>query len=152
MPSKAYTSAGTQLFISEQLPADTTISDFDLVSFTEVGEVSDIAEFGSSAEVLTYYALGSNVPEKSLGNLSVGNLTLTMAAVRDDTGQAIIQQARRDRQRCSFQIITSDPDVYYFTGLISDYSVSIGGPDQIVSASVTIALDSEFVVDSDIFI
>lgn len=152
MPSKAYTSAGTQLLVSDQLPATTTIGDFDLIAFTEVGEVSDIGEFGSSVDVLSYYPVGSNEPEKLLGNLSVGSFTLNVAAVRDDTGQAIIQQARRDRQKCSFQIITPDPDIYFFTGFISSYSVSIGGPDQIVSASVTIELDSEFVVDADILI
>lgn len=148
--SNVYTSAGTELSISTDTPASQTLGDFDLVPFTRVGEVTDIGDFGASAEVLSYYAVGSNLPKKSLGNQSVGGLTLTMAAVRTDDGQSIIQQARRNRTRCSFKIGTPDPDEYFFTGFVTDYSVSIGGPDQIVSASVSIALDSEFLVDADI--
>ena len=152
MASKAYTSAGTTLLVADSVPSLNTVAEFDLLDFTEVGEVSDLGDFGASDSVMDFYEVGSSEPKQIIGNRSYGSLTLKMAAVRADEGQTIIQQARRNRQRCSFQMTTPDPDVYYFTGVISSYSVSIGGPDQIVSATVTVKLDSEFVVDDDNFI
>lgn len=152
MPSSAYTSAGSTLLVSEDTPSINTVADFDLLDFVEVGEVTDLGQFGASDDVLSYYEARSNNPSKLVGNRSYGSLNITMAAVRADDGQAIIQQARRGRQRCSFQITTPEPDAYYFTGIVSGYQVSVGGSDQIVSATITVELDSEFVVDEDIVI
>ena len=152
MPSKAYTSAGTTISVSESLPETPIIDEFDILIFTDVGEVSDIGDFGATSEVLSHYELGSNEPKKVLGNTTFGGLTLRMAVVRSNDGQNILQQARRNRDRLSFQITVPEPDVYYFTGYVTDYQVSIGGPDQIVSASLSITLDSEFVVDEDALI
>mgnify|MGYP000317630175 FL=1 len=149
MPSKAYTSAGTILSVSSNLPDILSVDGFDIIVFDDIGEVSDIGDFGTSSDVLTYYEVGSSEPKKILGNKSFGSLTIRMAAIRSDTGQAIIQQARKDQTELSFKVTVPEPDIYYFTGLVTDYQVSVGGPDQIVSASITVSLSSEFIVEED---
>ena len=149
MPSNAYTSAGTTVSVSDSVPESPILDEFDILVFTDVGEVTEIGDFGARSEILTHYEVGSNDPKKSLGNKNFGSLTLRMAVVRSNQGQSILQQARRNGSKLSFKITVPEPDIYYFTGHVTDYQVSIGGPDQIVSATITIELDSEFVVEED---
>jgi len=150
MSSNAYTSAGTKIFLSERLPSDLSIDEFDILPYTEVGEVSDISEFGKAQDVLSYYKVGSDDPVKIKGNRSFNGFTLTMAAYRENEGQALLYEALQSKNSYSFQITVPEPDVYYFTAYVVEYNVNIGGPDQIVSSTMSLALTSDLIVDTDV--
>jgi len=150
MSSNAYTSAGTEIAVSQSLPDNISLDEFDILQYTTIGDLSDIGEFTETKEILTYYDVRSNNPKKKVGNSSFGNISLTMANIRDDEGQSIIQNAFSNSTEVSIRIDVREPHSYYFTGIISGYSVNIGGSDQIVSASVTIELTSDVIVDEDI--
>jgi hypothetical protein len=152
MSSNAYTSAGTEIYISSEVPDTVTEPDFRFLDYKHIGEVTDISEFGKSADVLSYYTVGSDAPEKVKGNSSFGGFTITMANLPHDNGQAEIIAALQSKNKHSFRIFVPEPDTYYFTALVVDYKVNIGGPDQITSASVTLSITSEVIVDDDYFV
>jgi len=150
MPSKAYTSAGSTLSVSTDVPEEATLDNFDLLLYTKIGDVSDIGDFGEEKEILSYYEMRSNRQKKSVGKTSFGNMTFTMANIRDDNGQTVLQDIFRNGTEASFEVSVREPHFYYFTGIVTNYSVNIGGPDQIVSASITLELTSDVIVDEDI--
>lgn len=146
--SNAYTSAGTRIFISEDLPLELGIDDFESLPYQEIGAVSDIAEFGRSTEVLSYYEMGSDEPVKVKGNKSFNGMSLTMAATREN--QLLLAAFGSDNSY-SFRIEVPEPDAYYFTAKVVEYNVNIGGADQIVSSTATLAITSDIIVDEDFF-
>lgn len=150
MRSNAYTSAGTLLSASQDLPTTATLDEFDILQYSAIGDLSDIGEFRESKQVLTYYEVGNSKPKKKIGNSSFDNISLRMANLRDDEGQSILHTAFNNGQEVSIKIDVKEPHTYYFTGLVTSYSVSIGGADQIVSAEATIELTSDVIVDQDI--
>jgi hypothetical protein len=152
MTSNAYTSAGTEIYISSEVPDSISGPDFRFLDYKRIGEVTDISEFGKSSDVLSYYKVGSDDPVKVKGNNSFGGFTMTMANLPQDTGQADIIAALQSKQNYSFRLFVPEPDTYYFTALVVDYKVNIGGPDQITSASVTFSITSEVIVDEDYFV
>lgn len=150
MSSNAYTSAGTQIAITEDAPLSLSIDDFDTLFYTEIGEVTDIAEFGKTIDILSYYPMRGSDPVKVKGNNSFNGMSLTMAALRKNAGQSILFEALQSGNSYSFQITVPEPDVYYFTAYVVEYNVNIGGPDQIVSSTATLALTSDIIVDTDV--
>jgi len=150
--SNAYTSAGTEIYISSEVPDTITGPDFRFLDYKRVGEVTDVSEFGKSTEVLTYHAVGSDAPVRVKGKESFDGFTMQMANVRSDQGQAELIAALQSKQNYSFRLLVPEPDTYYFTALVVDYKVNIGSADQINSVAVTFAVTSELIVDEDYFV
>jgi len=58
MASGAFTSAGTTISLTDTEPTTYDVAGFDALTFTEVGEVSDLGEFGREYAEVTFNPLG----------------------------------------------------------------------------------------------
>jgi len=155
MPSKAYTSAGTEIYISSEVPGTISGADFRVLDYTTIGEVTDISEFTESVDTLSYYELRNSRPEKIKGNRDSGSMQVSFARSTKDTGQTDIVTALQSPNNFSFRLFVYDPDVpdtYYFTAKVTDLSVAIGGADQIVQGTATLQITSEVMLDEDYFV
>lgn len=149
MSSEANTSAGTRLYVSAAQPATYDAAGYALLSWTEVGEIISIPEFGKSYNLVTHNPLGDRKTYKRKGSYNEGNLACQLARVPDDAGQAIVITALDSDDPISFKVDFGDGEttntLQNFSGLVMSYTTNTGSSDQIRTASVSIEIDGDIV-------
>lgn len=137
------TSAGTTLGMSTSLPT-TFDSDgstgYPSLSYTTVGEITEIPAFGSVYNLITHNPLGERRVTKRKGSVNDGTLTLTFAADASDTGQAALKTAHTSDSEIAIAITYPDGEDDYFTALVMSYQINAGGSDSIKQDTVTLEL------------
>lgn len=139
-------SIGTILRASADVPTqfdDDDVDGFPSLTYTDVGEVTEIPTFGGQADVVEHTPLKTGITEKFHGAINQGSLTVPLALARDDAGQGILRTAYRDRDRISFEIEYPDGSKDYFAGkVMSDVrrGSSVGA---VVSGEVQIEIETE---------
>ncbi len=148
MASGAFTSAGTTISVSESAPESYDVTGFEALSFSEVGEVSDLGEFGREYSEVTFNPLGDRRTVKRKGSFNDGNITMTLARVPSDSGQAILQDALDNDDSFHFVVELQDGTRLYFAAQVMSYTTNVGGVDQITSASVTLGITNDILEDA----
>jgi hypothetical protein len=88
MTAGVSTAAGSTLYIG------TTASVASTDSFTAVGEVTEIPEFGRQYNEIKYAPLSSRAVQKFKGSYDDGSVTISMGKDLSDAGQAAMLVAR----------------------------------------------------------
>ena len=143
MTSKAFTSAGTKLHISASAPATYNSTGFAALTWTEIGEVSEMGEFGRQYNLVTFNTLGDRRTVKRKGSYNDGTIACQMARVPDDTGQTILVTAVNSDASYSIKVTLQDGTVFYTTAQVMSYTTNIGNVDQITSATVNLEIDND---------
>ena len=143
--SGAFTSAGTTIGISSTLPATYDASGYGALSYSAVGEVTDLGEFGREYALVTHNPLGARRTVKRKGSYNDGQVAMTVARVPTDTGQADIITALDSDDPVAFEIVLQDGTALYFAGVVMSYTTNVGSVDQITSASVMIEITTDIV-------
>ena len=139
--------SGTTIGLSATLPTtyDSVASTgYPSLTFTAVGEITDIPAFGESNNTVTHNPLGEIDVEKRPGSRNYGDLTLPMALDAADAGQVLI--LANLRSKVAIEITMPDGAVHYTAGYLMGFSTNVGGSDSIISASVTIAVTNASVI------
>lgn len=137
------TSAGTTLGLSTTLPTtfdDDGTNGYPSLTFTTVGEITEIPAFGSVYNLITHNPLGERRVTKRKGSINDGTLTLTFAADASDTGQAALKTAHTSDSEIAIKITYPDGEDDYFTALVMSYQINAGGSDSIKQDTVTLEL------------
>ena len=145
MASKAFTSAGTKLLISASAPATYNETGFAALTWTEIGEVSEMGEFGRQYNLVTFNTLGDRRTVKRKGSYNDGTIACQMARVPDDVGQTILTSAVNSDASQSIKIVLQDGTVFYTTAQVMSYTTNIGNVDQITSATVNLEIDNDII-------
>lgn len=145
MASKAFTSAGTKLLISAGIAATYNKTGFEALTFTEIGEVSEMGEFGRQYNLVTFNTLGDRRTVKRKGSYNDGTIACQMARVPDDAGQTILTTAVNSDASYSIKIELQDGTIFYTTAQIMSYTTNIGNVDQITSATVNMEIDNDII-------
>ncbi len=143
--SKAFTSAGTKLYMSASLPATYNQAGFAALSFTEVGEISDLGEFGRQYNLVTFNPLGDRRTVKRKGSYNDGTIAAQMARVPTDAGQIIVTAAVNSDLSRSIKIVLQDGTIFYTTVQVMSYTTNVGSVDQITSATVNMEIDNDII-------
>ena len=143
MASKAFTSAGTKLFISSAAPATYNSTGFAALAWTEIGEVSEMGEFGRQYNLVTFNKLGDRRTVKRKGSYNDGTIACQMARVPSDAGQTILTTAVNSDNSYSIKIKLQDGTVFYTSAQVMSYTTNIGNVDQITSATVNLEIDND---------
>jgi len=142
------TSAGTTLSASASLPATYDAAGYGALSWSPVGEITEIPAFGSVYNLITHMPLGERRVVKRKGSVNDGSLTLNFAADVADTGQGVLKTAHTADTEISIKITYPDGEDDYFTGLVMGYQINPGNVDSIKSDSVTLELTTAPVNDA----
>ena len=146
--SNVFTSAGTTLAVSANAPATYDTVGFQALTFTDVGEVTDMGEYGPTYEVVTHNPLNTRRTVKRKGTVNDGAISMQIGRDPTDAGQVIliagVDGAAKDTVH-SFEVTLQDGTIQYFTGQIYSYTTNVGSANNIVSASVTVEIDNEIV-------
>lgn len=145
MASAAFTSAGTKISIASGQPSTYDDTGFSALSFNEIGEVTDLGEFGREYSLVTHNPLGSRQTVKRKGSFNDGTISMSVARVPSDAGQADLQTAVDSDENYSFKVELQDGRVLYFSAQVMSYTTNVGSVDQITSASVSIEITDEII-------
>lgn len=143
--SGAQTSAGTTLHISATAPATYNATGFAALTWTEIGEITDLGEFGRQYNLVTHNPLNDRRTVKRKGSYNDGTINAQMARVPADAGQAILKTAVDSDDSYSIKVTLQNGDLFYTTAQIMSYTVNVGSVDQITGATVAMEIDNDII-------
>ncbi len=149
--TKARSSSGDTLSVCATLPATEDQAGYEALTFTDVGEVTNIPEIGRVYDLITHNPVGERKTFKFKGNYNDGTMTLAMGRATDDAGQAIMKTAVDSDLPISFSITYNDdpggsgssPTIQYFQGLVMSYPTETGDGNQILAANTQIEISGD---------
>jgi hypothetical protein len=133
--------------VSADLPATHDVAGFEDVSvtWTEVGEITDLGEFGREYNLVTHNPLKDRRTVKRKGSFNDGSITLQMARDVNDAGQTILQTAQGDDNSYSIRVTLQDGTPLYTTAQVMSYKTNVGSVDQITNATTMLEIDNDIV-------
>lgn len=134
------TSAGTTIGVTASAPATFNSTGYDALTFTPVGEITDLGEFGREYALVTFNPLGSRGTVKKKGSFNQGTITMQLGLDTDDAGQILLKTAHTSDSDYYFKITTQNGDIYYFAAQVMSFKTVIGSVDQITTATVMLEL------------
>lgn len=140
----AMTTAGTELGISAGSPVTFNEVGFEALTFTGIGEITDISgDIGRTYNVVTHNPISARHTAKYKGSYDSGSMTLALAIDRADAGQILAKAALVSDADYSFSLTFQDGSKTYFRGKVTAFPVQPGSVDSITSASITIAITAD---------
>lgn len=150
MSSAAITAAGSKLFVSATKPGTYDAAGFEALTWTEVGEVTEIPQFGKVYTIVNHLPLGQRQTIKRKGSYDNGTVDVPYAFdPAGDAGQTILEAAVDSDNSYSFRIDVKNPAVksVYFTAQITSRPITLGGTDAIVMANSALAIDDDVLIE-----
>jgi hypothetical protein len=146
-------SAGTKFFIGTVNPTSDETELEAETSWTEVGEVTNIPEFGKEHRKIEHKPLNSDLTFKILGGSDSGQLNIDMAKAPTDAGQAAVLAAFAAKQAYNFKIEFDDqpvgssmlPTTILLAGKIFAVKTNVQNQDSLIAARVMIEIDGDFI-------
>lgn len=149
--SDAITSAGTRIYVADAvIPNPYNVAGFEGLTWVEVGEVTDLGEFGRVYNQVTHNPLADRRTVKRKGSYDDGNVTMQLALVTGDAGQVILDEALDDDNSFPFRVVFQDGAVRYFAAQVMSFPINVGGVDQILSASVQLGIDNDILTATSV--
>lgn len=146
--TEPFTSAGTTIAIDDaNTPATYDQAGYEGVGMTyvDIGEVTDGGEFGRQYNLVTHNALGNRRTVKRKGSYNDGQMTLQLARVPGNAGQADIIGVLDSDTPVAIRVTLQDGTKLYFMAMIMSYTTNVGNTDQITGSTVVIEITHDIV-------
>jgi selenophosphate synthase len=127
----AFSSIGSQIFLSAGVPATIDAAGFGALSYTEVKEVTDIGMIGPESAVITHQPVSENTTYKLKAGRNNGSLDLKGARAPTDPGQALLIAAENSTAPYAIKVKLQNGTFLYSQVLIMSYKTHIGNQGQI---------------------
>lgn len=118
-------------------------------TYTEVGEVENLGEFGDESAAVTFSAIGDARIRKLKGARDAGTLALVVGRDPLDVGQLALDAAEQTKFEYNFKVIAADApsedytdSVFYFSGLVMSRRNQFGANDDITKKMYNIGINS----------
>lgn len=136
-------------------PADSLV-EFKAISYTTIGEVSEIGEFGDERTIVPWISLSDGRTRKARGSADAGDLQITFAYDAADSGQDALATAfavsSQSLDQYPFRVRLNDATglgspasvgtTYYFGGKITQLRTQSISNDNVVTKVATIAINT----------
>lgn len=140
----AMTAAGTILAISATAPNTFDETGFGALSFSDIGEITDIGgNLGRVFDLVTHQPLATRATQKYKGGYNSGSGTITMALDENDAGQLIAAAALLSDEAYSFKLTRQDGSIRYFRAMAMGFPETYGGVNTIVQRTLTIEITTD---------
>lgn len=140
---------GAKIYIG---PINTSAADettYAGLSYTEIGEVESIGEFGDQASTITFTSLGDARVRKRKGVRDAGDLNVVCANDPLDAGQIACIAAQATENTYAFKVLLADAadgndtdSVFYFRALVASARLSIGAANEMIKRNFALLIDS----------
>jgi hypothetical protein len=134
------TSAGSTLRVSAGVPATFNVAGYGALTFSAVGEITDLGEFGREYALVTHNPIGSRGTQKFKGSFNEGTMNLSLGLDTEDAGQVLMKAASLSDNLYSFEVETQNGDIYYFQAMVMSWKVGVSTVDSITTASCALEL------------
>lgn len=147
MAGDIITSSGTRIYIGAAVAAAAvdTLAEFQAMStWTEIGLVESIGEFGDKANSVTFAAINDSRMRKAKGVRDAGDLAVTVAHDPADLGQIAMEAAQAATGMYAFKIVLPDSGstVKFFGGLVMGEPLNVGGNDNVVRKTYAVGINT----------
>src|SRR5690348_4376017 len=103
-----HTTAGSTIALSAAQPATYDEAGYGALSFTNIGEVSDLGEFGRVYNIVKYNTIATRATTKRKGSYDEGTMNLKVGLDNDDAGQILAKTASESDDDYSFELTLQD--------------------------------------------
>ncbi len=134
------TTAGTVFRISAGVPATFNQAGYAALTYTTVGEITDLAEFGRAYEVVKHNPIDNRGTVKVKGSFDEGSIAMQLGLDTDDAGQILMKAAVTSDNNYACKITDQKGDIYYFQAQVITFKVGLGGVNQVTKASATLEI------------
>lgn len=134
------TSATTTLKISAGVPATFDNAGYAALSYTTVGEITNLGDFGREFNLVTHNPVATRGTQKLKGAFNEGAIALQLGLDTDDAGQILMKAAALSDSLYAFKITTANGDIYYFQGLTMGFKVGLNDVNSVTSATANIEI------------
>lgn len=143
------TSAGATLALAATSAAPATFDEagYSALVWTNVGEITNIGELGIEYTTVTHMPLSQRGASKRKGSFNNGTLNPSLAWDPADAGQILMADALATDDPWPMRVTLQDGTGFYFMGLVMSYRPNVGGVDDAVTASPTIEIDNNPLVE-----
>ena len=148
MANQAIASVGTSFSVSAAIPANLNAAGYAALTYTLVGEVSEVPEFGVEQATVEFTPLQTGFTEKRGGARNAGSIVVPLALSRTDAGQTILENKVTQNgtaQLVAVRVTLPDTTNFYFVAVAKSFKVMVGGADAISMANVALNLTSSIV-------
>ena len=142
----AQTGIGTIVYVSAGTPATLDVAGFEALTWTEVGEVMEIGEYGADTNVVTYNIIKSGDVQKELGYTDNGSLPLKVVDTPADAGQVLLKAAQASGDDLQFKIELGDGQIDYFSSVVSSFKRNVSG-EAIVDRTAQVNIKTKVYTD-----
>lgn len=139
------TSAGSTIAISATLPGSETSGAYGGLSYTVLGDVSDLGSFGKVYNEVSFLPLATRAKQKFKGSYDNGTLALKLAKNKSDAGQVIALAALASDNAYAFKVVLQDGTIEFFSGRVMSYNIQVGGTDQITGSDINIGITTNII-------
>jgi len=144
--TEAFTSAGTTIAIDVNAsPATYNDAGYGALGYTLISEITEAGEFGRQYNLVTHLRLDERRTVKRKGSFNDGQMTLQLARVASDAGQADLITALDSDLDSSFKVVLQDGTFLYFTAQVLSYTTNVGGTDQITGSTVVVEITHDII-------
>lgn len=136
------TSSGTTIGIVLTAPSTYDSTGYAALTFVNIGEVTDIPDFGREFELITHKPISSRGTIKKKGGFNEGSIDLKLGLNTDDAGTILLKAAALSDADYSFKVTHPTGDVYYFRALTLSFKTATGNNSAIISATAKLELQT----------
>lgn len=123
--------------------------------YLEIGEITDFGSFGREYQEIVSQAVNRRGDYKFKGTYNDGQVTLKVNRDPADVGQAAAITARDSDSDYNFKITLNDAAYggltnntqITFVGKVMSYNLEMGGPNNVVGATIKISIKSGTIVE-----
>jgi hypothetical protein len=142
----ADTVAGAKLHIGTTLAAANR-SEFEADTYTEIKGLSNMGEFGASANILQFPLISDEFVPKSKGTRNAGDPAAVVARISDDPGQVALRLAEKTKFFYNFKWVLPDAvdeshtdTIIYFRALVAGIPNQFGGNEDFITETYNLAI------------
>lgn len=141
------TAAGAVLRIGTGVPATFDAAGYAAITYTEVGEITNIGSFGKEYALVSHQPLSSRGVKKGKGSFNNGTLNPALAYDSSDEGQIALKAALDSDSAFPFQVELQDGSSFYMMAIVMSLKPNVGGVDEVVTSSPTLEVTSDPIIE-----
>lgn len=141
------TSTGVKISAVLGAPATQTKTGFEALTYTKIGQVTNIPEFGPTIQVVTSEPLETGIIEKFIGFVDYGSVPIEADYDGEDAGQDMVTDAVTTTHASfgkdfSFKLEYPSGAVRYWVGKFFSATENPGSANSMVSTSMQVEINS----------
>lgn len=138
------TSTGVSVSASSGQPADFDQSGYEALTFTPIGEVISLGEFGGQSDEVTSQPLATGITEYFKGFVNFGQPSLGLDKDATDAGQSLLaahNDGANQFDALSVKIELQDGTIFYIDTKVFSYTTNVGAANQMVGSTANLRIN-----------